>query len=51
MPKSPVQRALTRRINSKHHVDELFPRCGFIVTNLPLPNRTVVRFYNKRGTA
>ena len=27
-------------------------RCiGFIVTNLPLPNRAVVRFYNKRGTA
>ena len=24
---------------------------GFIVTNLPLPNRAVVRFYNKRGTA
>jgi hypothetical protein len=24
---------------------------GFIVTNLSLPNRAVVRFYNKRGTA
>jgi hypothetical protein len=24
---------------------------GFIVTNLPLPNQAVVRFYNKRGTA
>ena len=24
---------------------------GFIVTNLTLPNRAVVRFYNKRGTA
>jgi Transposase DDE domain group 1 len=35
----------------KHHVGELFPRVGFIVTNLPLPNRAVVRFYNKRGTA
>ena len=24
---------------------------GFIVTNLTLPSRTVVQFYNKRGTA
>ena len=24
---------------------------GFIVTNLTLPNRAVVRFYNQRGTA
>ena len=24
---------------------------GFIVTNLSLPSRAVVRFYNKRGTA
>jgi Transposase DDE domain group 1 len=35
----------------EHHVGELFPRVGFIVTNLQLPNRAVVRFYNKRGTA
>ena len=42
-----------RRVVAKveHHVGELFPRVGFIVTNLPLPNRAVVRFYNKRGTA
>jgi hypothetical protein len=42
-----------RRIVAKveHHVGELFPRVGFIVTNLPLPNRAVVQFYNKRGTA
>jgi hypothetical protein len=33
------------------NVGELFPRVGFIVTNLPLANRAVVRFYNKRGTA
>ena len=26
-------------------------RVGFIVTNLQIPNRAVVRFYNKRGTA
>jgi hypothetical protein len=29
----------------------LFPRVGFIVTNLPLTSRAVVRFYNKRGAA
>ena len=30
---------------------ELFPRVGFIVTSMSLPSRSVVRFYNKRGTA
>ena len=42
-----------RRIVAKveHHAGELFPRVGFIVTNLHLPSRAVVRFYNKRGTA
>jgi len=42
-----------RRIVAKveHHLGELFPRVGFIVTNLTLPSRSVVRFYNKRGTA
>ena len=35
----------------EHHMGELFPRVSFIVTNLPLSNRAVVRFYNKRGTA
>ena len=30
---------------------ELFPRGGFILTNLPIPNRAVVPFYNKRDTA
>ncbi len=29
----------------------LFPRVGFIVTNLAASGRAVVRFYNKRGTA
>ena len=29
---------------------ELFPRVGFIVTNLTGASRAVVRFYNKRGT-
>ena len=42
-----------RRVVSKveFHFGELFPRVGFIVTNLSLPSRAVVRFYNKRGTA
>ena len=45
--------ATPRRIVAKveHHPGELFPRVGFIVTNLRLPSRAVVRFYNKRGTA
>ena len=30
---------------------KLFPRVSFIVTNLPLQNRAVVRFFDKRGTA
>ena len=42
-----------RRVVAKveHHAGELFPRIGFIVTNLETPSRAVVRFYNKRGTA
>ena len=35
----------------EHHLGELFPRVGFIVTNMSLPSQSVVRFYNKRGTA
>ena len=44
---------LPRRVVAKveHHAGELFPRVGFVVTNLQLPSRAVVRFYNKRGTA
>jgi hypothetical protein len=33
------------------HFGELFPRVGFIATNLEIDSRAVVRFYNKRGTA
>ena len=33
------------------HPGELFPRVGFIVTNLSLPNDRVLAFYNDRGTA
>jgi len=42
-----------RRVVAKvqFHLGELFPRVGFIVTNLETDSRAVVRFYNKRGTA
>jgi len=42
-----------RRVIAKieHHLGELFPRVGFIVTILTGTNRAVVRFYNQRGTA
>jgi hypothetical protein len=42
-----------RRVIAKieHHLRELFPRMGFIVTTLTGTNRAVVRFYNQRGTA
>ena len=33
------------------HQGELYPRVGFIVTNLTRPNPRVVKFYNGRGTA
>lgn len=33
------------------HAGELFPRVGFIVTNLRWRPKKVVQFYNKRGTA
>ena len=35
----------------EHHLGELFPRVGFIVTTLIGTKRAVVRFYNQRGTA
>jgi hypothetical protein len=42
-----------RRVVAKveFHPGELFPRVGFIVTNLETDSRAVVRFYKKRGTA
>ena len=42
-----------RRVVAKveHHAEELFPRIGYIMTNLETPSRAVVRFHNKRGTA
>ena len=42
-----------RRVIAKveWHKGELFPRVGFIVTNLSRSAKQVVRFYNQRGTA
>jgi hypothetical protein len=42
-----------RRVVAKveWHADELFPRVGFIVTNLTKQSKNVVKFYNGRGTA
>jgi len=43
----------SRRVVAKveWHAGELFPRVGFIVTNLNHRSKNVVRFYNGRGTA
>jgi hypothetical protein len=42
-----------RRVITKveWHPGELYPRVGFIVTNLSRPAERVVAFYNQRGTA
>jgi len=42
-----------RRVVAKveWHPGELYPRVGFIVTNLTRPAERVVAFYNQRGTA
>jgi hypothetical protein len=42
-----------RRVVAKveWHRGELFPRVGFVVTNMPAPPEGVVHFYNGRGTA
>jgi hypothetical protein len=42
-----------RRVVAKveWHFGELFPKVGFLVTNLNWDAKTVVKFYNKRGTA
>ena len=44
---------ISRRVVAKieWHAGELFPRVGFIVTNLRWKSSNVVKFYNKRGTA
>jgi Transposase DDE domain group 1 len=42
----------SRRVVAKveWHPSELYPRVGFIVTNMARPAENVVAFYNKRGT-
>ena len=42
-----------RRVVAKveWHPGELYPRVGFIVTNMTRPAERVVMFYNHRGTA
>jgi hypothetical protein len=44
---------VSRRVVAKveWHQRELFPRVGFIVTNLGYPPKGIVHFYNGRGTA
>jgi hypothetical protein len=44
---------IPRRVVAKieWHAGELFPRVGFIVTNLRWKSSNVLKFYNKRGTA
>jgi len=48
-----VSRRKARRVVSKveWHQGELYPRVGFIVTNLARPAKRVVKFYNGRATA
>jgi hypothetical protein len=43
----------SRRVVAKveWHPGELYPRVGFIVTNLTRPAKRAVAFYNQRGTA
>jgi hypothetical protein len=36
-------------MSSRRHPGELYPRVGFIVTNMSRPPENVVAFYNKRG--
>ncbi len=45
--------AKPRRVVAKveWHPGELYPRVGFIVTNLKRPAERIVKFYNGRGTA
>jgi len=45
--------SVPRRVVAKveWHQGELFPRVGFIVTNLSYPPKGITKFYNGRGTA
>jgi hypothetical protein len=44
---------IPRRVVAKieWHAGKLFPKVGFIVTNLRWKSSNVVKFYSKRGTA
>jgi hypothetical protein len=44
---------MPRRVVAKveWHPGELYPRVGFVVTNLSRPTESVIGFYNQRGTA
>jgi hypothetical protein len=46
-----AERGLYRFHSLEWHLGELYPRVGFIVTNLARPAERVVTFYNQRGTA
>jgi Transposase DDE domain group 1 len=50
-PRKPGSWTKPRRVAKvEWHPGELYPRVGFIVTNMTRPPENVVAFYNKRGT-
>ena len=53
VPEFGPEKVIARRVAAKveWHPGELYPRVGFIVTNLGRPAERVVAFYNQRGTA
>ena len=53
VPEFGPEKVIARRVVAKveWHPGELYPRVGFIVTNLGRPAERVVAFYNQRGTA
>ena len=46
-----VSMAMKKKVPTRYQPGELFPRVGFIVTNLSYPVKGIVNFYNGRGTA
>ena len=44
-------RVADRTLTVEWHPGELYPRVGFLVTNLARPAERVIAFYNQRGTA
>jgi Transposase DDE domain group 1 len=49
--RTPSAAAAPRRSEVEWHQGELYPRVGFIVTNLTRPAERITKFYNGRGTA